>query len=297
MKIIIAKESGFCFGVKRASDMAISAAKSCKKIQTLGPLIHNPEYIKYVKKYNINIIDNLDKITAEKIVIRSHGITKYLEKKIREKEKEIIDATCPFVKRVQKMAEELEKSSYKVLILGKKSHPEVLGIKSYAPKSHIVKDIKDIPAFKKEDKVALISQTTQNIKTFEEIAKFLKEKYKNLKIFNTICDATEKRQGEARQLAQKVDIMIIIGGRDSSNTTRLKEVCESFVETYHIENESELKRQWFLGKKTAGITAGASTPDFSISAVVKKIKKYDKNTKTYSHHNGRKQKMGKKKRT
>lgn len=296
MKIIIAKEAGFCFGVKRAVEMTLSDAKSERFINTLGPLIHNPEFTKFLEKKNIFPVNDLSEIKAKKVVIRSHGIPKNLEEKIKKRGIEVIDATCPFVKRVQKLAEKLEKEGYKVLILGEKSHPEVLGIRSYAPKSQVIKKTGEIPQYQKGDKVALISQTTQNLKIFKELSQFLKKKYKNLKIINTICDATEKRQKAAGQLARKVDIMIVIGGKDSSNTTRLKEICEKLTKTYHIETEDELNEGWFKSTDSVGVTAGASTPDFSIESVLKKLKNYEqKSSKTYSHNNGRKSKVGKKK--
>lgn len=302
MKIIVAKEAGFCFGVKRASDMAIKEA-SHENLNTFGPLIHNSEFIKFLEKKGVFVAKNLSEIKAKKVIIRSHGISCKLEKKIKEKNIKIADATCPFVKRVQKLAENLEKEGYKVLILGEKNHPEVVGIKSYAPKAKVIKSIKDISGFKLNQKLALISQTTQNTKLFEELTRYLKSKFKNFKAINTICDASVKRQNAARQLAKKVDIMVVIGGKNSSNTTRLAEICGKITKTYHIENEKELKRVWFtplenkasLKKKnfigrvmvvkkknfltgfkkveTIGITAGASTPDFSIKAVVLEIKK------------------------
>lgn len=274
MKVLLAKEAGFCFGVKRAAEMITQSINDGEKINTYGPLIHNPEFTKFLEKKGVFIVNSLGDIKAKKVVIRSHGITKEEERKIRNKKVKIINATCPFVKKVQKQAEIFEKQGYKILILGEKSHPEVIGINGYAPSSIVIKDISDIPEFEAKEKIGLISQTTQNLKLFNKIVEFLKKKYKNLEIINTICDATKKRQKAAGQLARKVDIMVVIGGRNSSNTTRLKEICEKITKTYHIEKDSELKKEWFLKVKSVGITAGASTPDFSIFQVLETIKSY-----------------------
>ena len=255
--------------------MALSNHRPGNVINTLGSLIHNPCFTEFLKEKGIHEINSLKDAKAKKLVIRSHGISRDLEEKIRQKDIKIIDTTCPFVKRVQKLATQFEKEGYIVLILGEKTHPEVIGIKSYAKKPIIIKGIKDIPKFKAQEKVALISQTTKNLKHFQAIAEYLKKKFKDAKIINTICDATEKRQKAARQLASQVDIMVVIGGKSSSNTTRLKEVCEKITKTYHIESEKELKRNWFKFIDMVGVTAGASTPDFSINAVLKRIKSYD----------------------
>lgn len=287
MKIILAKEAGFCFGVKRATEMTLKTAKSTT-LCTLGPLIHNPEFTNYLGSRGILIVKNVDNIKSDSVVIRSHGVTKNIEVKIRKKGKKIIDATCPFVKRVQKLAEEFDQKGYKVLVLGEKDHSEIVGIRSYAPKSIVIKNLKDVPKFSKNEKIAFISQTTQDSKLFDDIAKSLKSKFNNLKAVKTICNATESRQKAARQLAKEVDIMIVIGGKNSSNTTRLKEICEKITTTYHIESEKEFKKEWFNSAETVGITAGASTPDFSINAVLSKLNNYEKkNTKAYCYNNGR----------
>jgi len=288
MKILIAKEAGFCFGAERASKLILSK-KGKEKVFTLGPLVHNGEFIKYLETRNVFVASDLEDIKSDKVAIRSHGVSKELEEELKAKDFKLIDATCPYVKRVQKLAEKLEKEGYKVLIFGETIHSEVQGIKSYAPKAIIIKGIEDVKKIIKGSpdarqskvgislglkKIALISQTTQNLEEFEKLASFLRANYRNPKIFNTICDATEKRQEAARQLAQKVDIMIVIGGKNSSNTTRLKEICEEIVLTHHIENEKELQKNWFLKVKSVGVTAGASTPDFSIKAVLNRIKNY-----------------------
>lgn len=275
MKILIADEAGFCFGVKRAAEMVLTHSKNREKINTLGPLIHNNQFTKHLEERNVFSVGGVKEIDAEKVVIRSHGIPKDAEKKLRKKGFNILDATCPFVKRVHRLAESLEQEGYKVLIFGEKDHPEVVGIKSYSRRPIVVKDIKSLPKLSREEKVALISQTTQNLKLFEDLANYLKNNCKYVRIHNTICDATEKRQLSAKDLAQKVDLMIIIGGRHSSNTARLYEVCSKIVKSHHIETPIELKKNWFRKAEKVGITAGASTPDFIIEDVVLKIKSYE----------------------
>ncbi|NTU70051.1 4-hydroxy-3-methylbut-2-enyl diphosphate reductase [bacterium] len=234
MKILIAKEAGFCFGVKRAADLVHQKSTSHKKINTLGPLIHNNEFIDYLKSQNVEPVEDKSQIKAKALVLRSHGIPKEEEQDLRDLDLDIIDATCPFVKRVHKLASELEDKGYKLLILGEKEHPEIKGIISYAKNPILVNSVKDIPNFSKDEKIAFISQTTQSLSLFDEISKHLKNEYKNVKIINTVCDATEKRQVAAYKLSKKVDIMIVVGGKHSSNTTRLKEVCEKSIETFHI---------------------------------------------------------------
>ena len=275
MKILIADEAGFCFGVKRAAEIVIAQSQDKQKINTLGPLIHNNQFTTHLESKNIFSVDSVDNINAKKVVIRSHGIEKKIENSLKNKGFSLVDATCPFVKRVHKLAESLEQEGYKIVIFGEKDHPEVIGIKSYAKNPIVVKDIKDLSKFKIDEKIALISQTTQNLKKFEKLANYLKENYKYTRIHNTICDATEKRQLAAQDLANKVDLMIVIGGKHSSNTSRLYDVCSEKVETYHIETEVELRKNWFLNKNKVGLTAGASTPDFIIEKVIKKIKSYE----------------------
>jgi len=234
-----------------------------------------------LEKKDISVASDLSSINARTVVIRSHGVPKDIEEKIRGKKVRVIDTTCPFVKRVQNLAYKLEQEGYKVLILGEESHPEVVGIKSYAPRAVIVNNINDIQQGirrgkigLKPEKIALISQTTKDLKLFQKISEFLREKFKDIKIINTICDATEKRQEAARQLAAEVDIMIVIGGKNSSNTTRLREICEKITKTYHIEKADELRREWFRLAESVGLTAGASTPDFSVKGVLREIEKY-----------------------
>jgi 4-hydroxy-3-methylbut-2-enyl diphosphate reductase len=275
MKIILAKNLGFCYGVKRATEVALKEASLDEGLETFGPLIHNSEFLKLLQTKGIGIADVVDNIQGKKIVIRAHGVPKEIEDKIMNKNIKIIDATCPFVKKVQNLAQKFYKDGYNVLILGDKNHPEVIGIQSYAPNSFVIKDLTDIPRNLKKDKIIFISQTTQDLRKFREIAQTLRKKFKRVVIINTICDTTDKRQKSAKILAKKVDLMIIIGDKNSSNTIRLKEICEIITRTQHIEKRSDLNKEWFKNIKSVGITAGASTPDFLIKDVLKTIKRID----------------------
>lgn len=268
MKITIAKHHGFCFGVKRAVDLAMNLKE---KANTFGHLVHNQQLIERLKQNGITPIDTIQEINQKTVIIRAHGIPNRTMAELKSKSLNIIDATCPFVKKVQEKAVELENQGFQVVILGEKDHPEVLAIASNIKKPIIVlteAEAKVLPYF---ERMALISQTTQTKDLFERVAKILKTKTCKLRKEDTICSATPERQSAAVELARTVDLMIVIGGYDSGNTKRLRELCSEIVETRHIETEHELKKEWFNNKNHIGITAGASTPDWVINAVVEKI--------------------------
>lgn len=272
MKIYLAKEMGFCFGLIRASDIALSAAEPGDRVETIGPLAHNGEFMKYLNGKNIFEADDVNNIKARKVIIRAHGIPRKLENSLKKQKIEIHDATCPFVKRVQNLAASLEGEGYKVLILGKENHPEVIGIKSYVKDPIVIRSIEGIPSsLNKNQKVALISQTTQKVSLFKDIAEHLTANFEKTKIVNTICDATEKRQKAAEALAKKVDLMIVVGGRKSSNTNSLREVCGKYTRTHLVETANELKKDWFKNVKKLGFTASASAPDFVINRTLAQI--------------------------
>ena len=271
MKIELAKKYGFCFGVKRA----IKIAENTENSATIGELIHNNEEIDRLhKKFGVKTLNDISEITDEKrLIIRTHGITKDDLEVLKSKNKELIDATCPFVKKPQQIVEKMSSEGYDIIIFGDKNHPEVKGVKSYAKgKVFVVLDVSELKNLKISNKVALVSQTTKRIENFTKIAEFLMAKTKELRIFNTICNATFQNQEAAAKLAKKADVMIIIGGKNSSNTKQLLLISQNFCQNSHlIENENELKKEWFLNKEICGITAGASTPEWIIKKVVKKI--------------------------
>jgi 4-hydroxy-3-methylbut-2-enyl diphosphate reductase len=273
MKIYTAKTAGFCFGVKRAIDIAFKVAKEKKKgIFTLGPIIHNPQVVEQLKDKGIYPIDDIKgKKGINAVIIRTHGIPIDLHNKILSKGYKIIDATCPFVKKAQFYAKLLKEQNYQVIILGEKNHPEVKSLMSYAGKDSIVVD-SNIPFSKLKSRIGIVVQTTQPI---DALKKFLSEVIgysKEIKIYNTICNSTALRLKETEKLAKKVDIMFVVGGKNSANTTQLAKLCKSLcVKTYHIETPNEIKKSWLKETNIIGITAGASTPDWIIKEVEKRI--------------------------
>ena len=275
MEILVAKNAGFCFGVKRAINMAQDCAKEATgNIYTLGPIIHNPQVVKELEESGISKVDKVEEINNGTIIVRSHGVTSDEMKLIQEKGLEIIDATCPFVKKAHEYVELLTREGYSVIVVGEKEHPEVKGILSYGRKDIIaaasVEDLKDMPRRKK---IGIVAQTTQSIENLQAVVAHCLKKASELKIFNTICNATSVRQQESIELAKQVDCMIVVGGRNSANTNRLTEICRKIQpKTYHIEVPEELKQIHFNGAKNVGITAGASTPNWIIEKVIEALK-------------------------
>lgn len=274
-KIIrLAKNSGFCFGVKRAIQMAENAASTCDAVVTLGPIIHNPQVVNRLEEKNIVAIKELSEIDNRPTILRSHGVPKQTIESLVEQEVEIIDATCPYVSRTQLYGKELDDENYQVIILGDKDHPEVIALRSYVEKDAIVaQEVTDLPD-KISNKVGIICQTTQRAEKLDELVRNLLPRTKELRIFNTICRATSIRQKATLALAQESDIMIVIGGKNSSNTKQLAKICEKYSKTLHIETSKELKSEWFIDKNKIGLTAGASTPDWCILEVYNRIIEY-----------------------
>lgn len=273
MKIELASSYGFCFGVKRAIKIAENAGDAA----TIGPLIHNNEEINRLEKnYNVKTLEGIDELKDEKkAIIRTHGITKNDLAELKKTDIKVIDATCPFVTKPQQICEKMSEEGYDVVIYGDMHHPEVKGVKSYAKGSvYVVLDESELEGIKFKQKVALVSQTTRKVEKFIQIANYLMLHVKEVRVFNTICNATFENQEAAKNLAKRADVMIIIGGKNSSNTKQLYLISKNFCEdSYLIESEEELERSWFDGKNLCGISAGASTPDWIIQKVVDRIKK------------------------
>ena len=273
MKIKLAKNYGFCFGVKRA----IKIAENSQNASTIGPLIHNNEEIKRLKtNFNVDTLKDINEAKdVKKAIIRTHGITKGDLNILTKSGTKIIDATCPFVTKPQQICEEMSEDGYDVVIFGDKNHPEVRGVQSYVKNgAKVVLSVDDIKSLNLKQKVAIVSQTTRKVEEFLKIVNYLCANYKEVRVFNTICNATSENQDAARDLAKEADVMIVIGGKNSSNTKQLfnisKECCS---DSFLIENEKELKKEWFKNKNLCGITAGASTPDWIIQKVIGKISK------------------------
>ncbi len=273
MKVIVAKTAGFCFGVKRAVDMAFEMAKKKQKgVYTLGPIIHNPQVIKKLSDKGIAPMEDISKLGIKTIIIRTHGIPLHLMNKISAAGYTIVDATCPFVKKAQHYAKLLNEEGYQVIILGDMKHPEVQGLMSYAGEDALVVDgKKSLPRIKRN--VGIVVQTTQPIEALKKLFGKVIGQAKEVKVYNTICSSTALRLKETEEMSKRVDAMIVVGGKNSANTTQLAMLCQSLsVPTYHIETASELSPKWMQGIKKVGITAGASTPDWIIKDVIKKVR-------------------------
>ncbi len=275
MKIQLASSYGFCFGVKRA----IKIAEEHRGSKTYGPLIHNKDEIMRLKEgFNIGLAEKLDDVnTGDAVVIRTHGIPKDELGKLKAQENEIIDATCPYVTTPQNIVAQMSEEGYSIVVFGDKNHPEIKGVISYAKdprNAFVVIDEAELEGLPILSKVAIVSQTTRKPEDFLKVVNKLILAHKEVRVFNTICNATFENQDAAADLAKDADVMIVIGGKHSSNTKQLHSICKTYCEdSYLIENESELEPEWFEGKKLCGISAGASTPDWIVQNVIDGIEK------------------------
>lgn len=277
MKILLAKRAGFCFGVKRATQLAFEAADKGGPTFTLGPIIHSPQVVQKLEAMGVNVLSNLDNVDNGTIIIRSHGVTADELTAAIAKELEVVDATCPFVKKAQEHVKSLSQAGYAVVVVGDADHPEVQGIVSYASGNvHVVGSEAEAMRLPRMAKIGVVAQTTQSSENLQEIVGQCLLKGMEIRVYNTICDATAVRQEEAKELAIQVDCMIVIGGYNSANTKRLAEVCRELQpRTYHIEEAAQLDPEWFRGVEEVGVTAGASTPKWLIDEVVDRIRQVD----------------------
>ena len=277
MHIIISKKAGFCQGVKRALDLAISEApKSDEPVYTFGPLVHNNQVISYLEDLGIERIENVDDApTGSHIIIRSHGIGPHDLAEIMSRDLEIIDGTCGKVKTVQTFAKNLFEKGYSLIILGEPDHPEVKAIREYIKdKALVINSLDEIvePLYEKvPEKIGLVCQTTLSLGFFDAAVEKIKKQIPHIEVHNTICGATHRRQQEAREVALIVDLMIVIGSPVSSNTTKLAELCSEITRIKKIETQDEIDENWFESNMKIGVTAGASTPDWIIMLVIKKL--------------------------
>lgn len=284
MEIITEKNSGFCFGVKNAVERTIKELEEVngKNIYTYGTLIHNWQVIAKLLQLGLKEIDDIEALKETEgknttVIIRSHGISEAILNKIKDKEINFIDCTCPFVSKIHKIVRQNYKEGYKIFIAGNPKHPEVIGINGWCNnEAVIIEDEKIIDNLPLYDRICLVAQTTITSELWDAISKKVKNKYDITKIFNTRCSATENRQKSAGILAKEVDLMLVIGGRNSSNTGKLFEICKKECNnTYHIETSDELTKDMFRDVKKVGITAGASTPDWILKEVIKKMQDFD----------------------
>jgi len=275
MKVVVVNKAGFCFGVKRAIEQAFEIAGAERDVFTLGPLIHNPQVINALKKEGVDAaasIDELGRRGARTVIIRTHGVTREEMERLAEGRYRIIDLTCPFVKKAQHYAKLLSEEGYQVIILGDIEHPEVKGLRSYAGENAaVVKTSEDLADIK--PKTGIVVQTTQPVESLKRLVAGIIEHTKELKVYNTICSSTAQRLKETEEVARAVDAMLVVGGKNSANTTQLAKLCESLsVPTYHIETAGEIRPEWFRGVRKMGLTAGASTPEWIIKDVEKALK-------------------------
>jgi len=277
MELLIGKTAGFCFGVERAVEGARAELKKKKEIFCLGEIVHNNEVIKELEKQGLKFIDNIND-GKNKVIIRAHGIEKNIYKKAKEKGIELIDLTCPKVLKIHKIVQEYAEKGFYIFLIGKKEHPETVGTVSYCGENvYIIENSETVDnaienfKSKKTDKVLVICQTTFSLAEYQKIIRNIISKTDDsieIEIKNTICSATKLRQEETIELASKVDAMIIIGGKNSSNTNKLYEISKKITETFIVENKDEISFEQMKKYKKVGIMAGASTPKKSVQEVV-----------------------------
>ncbi|MFQ7540297.1 MAG: 4-hydroxy-3-methylbut-2-enyl diphosphate reductase [Lachnospira sp.] len=277
-EVILAKSAGFCFGVKRAMDTVYEQTGK-KNVYTFGPIIHNEEVVKDLEKkgvFVINTMEELDDITEGTVIIRSHGVSSAVYEALRKKGVEIVDATCPFVLKIHNIVKQESANGKQIVIIGNEKHPEVEGIMGWSKTQvHVVDTVEKAQNLQLDPQreVCIVSQTTFNYNKFKELVEIISEKGYNIIIRNTICNATEERQTEAREIAKRVDAMIVVGGSSSSNTRKLYEICKNECkDTYYIQTLNDLDMT-SLGKADCiGITAGASTPNNIIQEVYTNVR-------------------------
>lgn len=270
MEVILAEHLGFCYGVKRAIEIARQNASTDGTSSTLGPIIHNPQMVERLKNEGVGTVSSLDEMEDGLVIIRSHGVGPKVYEEAESRGLELVDATCPHVKKAQLSAKLLSEEGYTVVIVGEKNHPEVKSIFEWTEQNaYIIETEAEVDALPSIGKLGIVSQTTFSGEKFRSIVSCLLEKSREIKILRTICTATDLRQASALELAKNVDVMIVVGGKNSANTSRLAQLCATKCKTYHIETVAELQDEWLDHVNKIGITAGASTPDWIIKEVYK----------------------------
>ena len=276
MEVILAKTAGFCFGVKRAVDTVYKEAGK-KNVYTYGPIIHNSEVVNDLKKKGVEVINSREELEALEegtVIIRSHGVAREIYDLIHEKGLELVDATCPFVRKIHKIVEKAGNDGDQVIIVGSEQHPEVQGIKGWCTgEVHIISDAEQFEGINLNKPTTLVSQTTFNYNKFQDLVEIISEKRYDIIVLNTICNATKERQEEAYDIAKRVDAMIVIGDKRSSNTQKLFEICSNAcADTYYIQTLGDLNMNQLRSVETVGITAGASTPNNIIEEVQNNVR-------------------------
>lgn len=272
MKVKIAKEAGFCFGVKRAMKMAWDELELNSDIYALGPLIHNRQAVQKYEDKGLITVDTIDSIpNNESVIIRSHGVSKDIYDRANFSNLNIIDTTCPFVKKIHNIVKEFYEEGFKIIIIGDKNHPEIIGINGWCENSAlIIKSVDDLINLNLDNnnKYCVVAQTTLNLELYNQIVDILSKELDNIQFNNTICSATKTRQQAAKELSVDVDCMIVIGGKHSSNTQKLVNICKEQVPTFSIETKEDLDIDKLSKFNIIGVTAGASTPNWIIEDVI-----------------------------
>lgn len=263
VEIEVARYAGVCYGVERALGMAEKAAdEACRPVNTLGPLIHNPLVVNDLESIGVGTASSVSEVEGGTLIIRAHGVVPSVVEDARTRGLDVLDATCPYVKKVHNAAERLVREGCQLIVVGESGHPEVEGIMGHAgDDAHVVSVPGDLDAIELSRKVGVVVQTTQTPGALADIVAELSKRTMDLRVINTICSATQERQDSAAELARRVDAMIVVGGKNSGNTRRLAEICTAACpKTHHIEDASEIDPAWFDGASHIGVTAGASTP-------------------------------------
>ena len=281
MKIIKAESAGFCFGVKRAVDTVYKCTETGtdEKIYTYGPIIHNEEVVKDMEKRGVRVIRSEEDLAALKegtVIIRSHGVEKRVYEELEKKGIHIVDATCPFVKKIHKIVEKHSEQGERIIIIGNPDHPEVQGIRGWAKSPvSVIRNAEEAESFScpADQKICIVAQTTFNYNKFQELVEIIKKKGYDISVLDTICNATEERQTEARKIAAESDLMIVIGDKHSSNTQKLYEISKKeCANTYYIQTSKDMDYHQIQSINNVGITAGASTPNNIIEEVSKNVR-------------------------
>lgn len=273
--IEVAAHAGTCYGVQRALDMALEAGgDTTAPVHTLGPLIHNPIVVSELENEGVHLASSLDEACSGTVIIRAHGVIPEVIEDARDRGFQVVDATCPYVKKVHVAAEKLVREGYQLLVVGEPGHPEVEGILGHAGGgAHVVSSVDDLEHLELAHRVGIVVQTTQTARNLSEITSALAPRVRELRVVNTICAATSERQQAAAELASRCDVMFVIGGKNSGNTRRLAQICADACEsTYHIEQACEIDPSWIRDACRIGVTAGASTPQTHIERALARIK-------------------------
>ena len=277
MKIILAAKRGFCFGVRRAIELATATARSGRPTFSLGPLIHNPQEIERLRGLGVEVVEGLEEVPGGTVIIRSHGAPPEVVEEAHRRGLTVVDATCPLVKNAQQQARRLTEAGYRVLVVGDADHPEVKALVAHAPGARVIapedRSLSSL-SLPPRARIGVVAQTTQSPEAFRRVLhRLLEMDFEELRIANTICLATVEREACARELAREVEVMFVVGGYNSANTRRLAETCRAEgIPVYHLESAREIEPNWFAGRSRVGITAGASTPDWVLEEFVERLR-------------------------